>query len=103
VARLVRELPEINVEKWALQNARVAFLGADTGDWARLQSHLVNAHRRNSTLIALLVELLIERHRDRGEVDVQGVRDFLDQRIPALALVDRTGELIWLLFLMVEW
>jgi hypothetical protein len=31
------------------------------------------------------------------------VRDFLDQRIPALALVDRTGELIWLLFLMVEW
>jgi hypothetical protein len=79
----------------------VAFLGADTGDWARLQSHLVNAYRRNSTLISLLVELLIERHRDRDDIDVEGVRDFLDHRIPALALEDRTGELIWLLFLMI--
>lgn len=101
VARLGRELPDTNVEKWALQNARVAFLGADKGDWARLQSHLVNAYRRNSTLIALLVELLIERHPGCGDVDVEGVRDFLDHRIPALALEDRTGELIWLLFLMI--
>lgn len=101
VSRLVRELPDVNVEKWALQNARVAFLGADTGDWGRLQSHLVNAYRRNSTLISLLVELLIERHRGRNDVDVEGVRDFLDHRIPALALEDRTGELIWLLFLTI--
>ncbi|WP_206631168.1 RNA-directed DNA polymerase [Mesorhizobium sp. M7A.F.Ca.MR.362.00.0.0] len=101
VGRLVRELPETNVEKWALQNARVAFLGASTNDWGSLQSHLVNAYRRNSTLISLLVELLIERHRDRGDVIVESVRDFLDHRIPALALEDRTGELIWLLFLMI--
>ena len=101
VARLVRELPDTNVEKWALQNARVAFLGADTSDWGRLQSHLVNAYRRNSTLVSLLVELLIGRHRDYGDVDVEGVRDFLDHRIPTLALEDRTGELIWLLFLMI--
>lgn len=101
MARLVAELPDTNVEKWAFQNARVAFLSADTGDWGRLQSHLVNAYRRNSTLVSLLVELLIERHRDRGDLDLEGVRDFLDHRIPALALEDRTGELIWLLFLMI--
>jgi hypothetical protein len=101
VGRLARELPDTNVEKWALQNARVAFLGASTGDWSSLQSHLVNAYRRNSTLISLLVELLIERHRDRGDVNIESIRDFLDHRIPALTLEDRTGELIWLLFLMI--
>ena len=61
----------------------------------------MNAYRRNSTLIAFLVEILIERHRDSGDVDLEGLRDFLDHRIPALALEDRTGELIWLLFLMI--
>lgn len=101
VARLTRELPNTNVEKWALQNARVAFLSVRTEDWINLQSHLVNAYRRNNTLVPLLVEILIERQRDCGDVDIEGVRDFLDHRIPALALEDRTGELIWLLFLMI--
>ncbi|MCT4334643.1 RNA-directed DNA polymerase [Paracoccus sp. YLB-12] len=101
IARLVRELPDTNVEKWSLQNARVAFLGVDTSDWSRIQSHLINAYRRNSTIVSLLVELLIERHRDQNDVDIEGVRDFLDHRIPTLALEDRTGELIWLLFLMI--
>ncbi len=72
-----------------------------TNDWGRLQSHLVNAYRRNSTLVSLLVELMIERHRDRGDLNLEAVRDFLDHRIPALALEDRTGELIWFLFLMI--
>ena len=37
VNRLALELPDTNVEKWALQNARVAFLGAASNDWGRLQ------------------------------------------------------------------
>lgn len=101
IARLSQELPDTNVEKWGLQNARIAFLGADAATWRRLQSHLVNAYRRNSTLVSLLVELLIARHQNEHDVDVESVRDFLDHRIPALALEDRTGELIWLLFLMI--
>ena len=101
VSRLVRELPTINVEKWALQNARIAFLDADERNWGRLQSHLINAYRRNSTLVSFVVELLIERHRVRGDVDIESARDFLDHRIPALTLEDRTGELIWFLFLMI--
>ena len=101
VTRLVQELPNINVEKWALQNARIAFRKAKPEDWGSLQSHLVNAYRRNSTLVSLLVEILIERHHFREDVNKERIREFLDHRIPALALEDRTGELIWLIFLMV--
>lgn len=101
IHRLSGELPNTNVEKWALQNARVAFLGAEAATWKHLQSNLISAYRRNSTLVSLLVELLVERHRDREDVDVGSIRDFLNHRIPTLALEDRTGELIWLLFLMI--
>ena len=66
-----------------------------------MQSYLVNAYRRNSTIVSLLVELLVARHVKYGDVDVKSVQDFLDHRIPTLALEDRTGELIWLLFLMI--
>jgi hypothetical protein len=98
--RLARELPNTNVEKWALQNARIAFLGADKDTWRGLQSYLVNAYRRNSTIISLLVELIIGRHIEHGDVDIASLRDFLDHRIPTLAIEDRTGELVWLLFLV---
>jgi hypothetical protein len=86
IARLAREMPDTNVEKWALQNARLAFLSADGETWRRLQKHLVNAYRRNSTLVSLLVELLIARYHEQKDVDIEDVRDFLDHRIPTLAL-----------------
>lgn len=101
VARLSRELPNTNIKKWALQNARSAFLGADRRTWRRLQSHLINAYRRNGTLVSLLVELFVARQQTKHDVDLEGIRDFLDHRIPALAQEDRTGELIWFLFLMI--
>jgi len=101
VARVARELPETNVEKWALQNVRVAFLSVESNSWRRLQKHLINAYRRNSTLISLLVELLIVRQHDKNDVDIQDVRDFVDHRIPTLVLEDRTGELVWILFMAI--
>ena len=100
IERLAREIPDVNVEKWSLQNARVAFLAADRETWRYLQSHLINSYRRNSTLISLLVELIILRQRRHGDVDLESVRDFIDHRVPPLAMEDRSGELIWLLFLM---
>ncbi len=52
--------------------------------------------------MSFLVELLIARHvADPNDIERTAIGDFLDHRIPALALEDRTGELIWLLFLMV--
>jgi hypothetical protein len=92
--------PEINVEKYALQNARSALIRA--GDWKRIQSNLINAYRRNSSLISFLVEILILRQVERGDVDRENIKDFVEHRIPVLARASRTGEIIWLLFLAIR-
>jgi hypothetical protein len=100
VGRICATHPEINVEKFALQNARSAFVRAD--DWKVIQSNLISAYRRNSSLISLLVEMLILRQVGRGDVDLKNVRDFVEHRIPVLAQANRTGEIIWLLFLVIR-
>jgi hypothetical protein len=102
VGRVRDDRPKINVERWALMNARSAFLGCDGKTWKMLTSHLINAYRRNSTLVSLFVEVLVVRYKSNAnDVDRNAIGDFLRHRIPVLALEDRTGELIWLLFLMI--
>lgn len=102
VGRVRGERPGINVERWALMNARSAILGCSVNTWKNLVRHLINAYRRNSTIVSLFVELIVARHQAApGDVDREVLRDFLAHRIPVLALEDRTGELIWLLFLMI--
>lgn len=100
IGRICESHPDINVEKYALQNARSALVSAD--DWRKIQSHLINAYRRNSTLISFLVEILILRNVEKGDVDGENIRDFLQHRIPVLARANRTGEIIWLLFLAIR-
>jgi hypothetical protein len=97
VGRTCEAHPEINVEKFALQNARTALVRA--AEWKKIQSHLIAAYRRNSSLIALLVEILILRQSERGDVDRASLAEFLSHRLPALAERNRSGEIIWLLFL----
>lgn len=100
VGRVCNDHPELNVEKFALQNARSAFVNAE--EWSALQSHLVNAYRRNSTLVSLLVEVLILREMEHGDVDKAKLSGFLERRLPELAQENRTGEIIWLLFLVLR-
>lgn len=100
VGRVCNDHPELNVEKFAFQNARAAFVNAD--EWSALQSHLINAYRRNSTLITLLVEVLILREIEHGDVDRVKLARFIERRLPELAQENRTGEIIWLLFLILR-
>ncbi len=100
VGRVCNDHPELNVEKFAFQNARSAFVNAD--EWSVLQSHLTNAYRRNSTLISFLVEVLVLREIEHGDVDKAKLAGFLERRLPELAQENRTGEIIWLLFLVIR-
>lgn len=100
VGRLCETHNTINVEKFALSNARSAVVRAS--DWKRIQSLLINAYRRNSTLISLLVELCILRQVEQGDVDLDSLKEFVDHRIPVLARANRTGEITWLLFLSIR-
>jgi hypothetical protein len=100
IGRICAAHPEINVEKFALQNARSAFVRAD--GWKGIQSNLISSYRRNSSLISFLVEMFILRQVERSDVDLGNVRDFVEHRIPVLAQANRTGEIIWLLFLAIR-
>ncbi len=100
VGRVCNEHPELNVEKFAFQNARSAFVNAD--EWSALQSHLINAYRRNSTLVSLLVEVLVLREIEHGDLERAKLSGFLERRLPELAQENRTGEIIWLLLLVVR-
>lgn len=97
VGRVCHEHPEINVEKFAFQNARLAFIDVD--EWKTIQNTLVNAYRRNPSLVSFLVEILILRDVERNDVDRENLQGFLERRFSTLAEENRSGEIIWLLFL----
>lgn len=100
VGRLCEAHPGVNVEKFAFACARTAFIRSS--GWRTIQSLLINAYRRNSTLVSLVVEIFILRQIDHGDLDLNNLKDFLDHRLPALARANRTGEIIWLLFLAIR-
>ena len=100
VGRVCDEHPEINVEKYAFQNARKALMEVD--EWSKIQSIIINAYRRNTTLVSFVVEVLILRQSERGDVDRYHLKEFLQRRLPALAGENRTGEIIWLIFLAIR-
>jgi hypothetical protein len=97
VGRICADHPDTNVEKFALQNARRALMRA--ADWAKVQSHLIASYRRNASLIAFLVEILILRENATQDVDKTKLAEFIEHRLPVLAQENRSGEIIWLLFL----
>lgn len=100
IGRVCNEHPELNVEKFAFQNARSSFVNSE--QWGGLQSHLINAYRRNSSLISFLVEVLILREVEHGDVDRAKLTGFLERRLPELSQENRTGEIIWLLFMIIR-
>lgn len=100
IGRVCDAHPEINVEKYALLNARSALVRTD--QWKKIQSNIINAYRRNTSLVSFLVEILILREVERRDVDRHNLRSFLERRLPTLAQENRTGEIIWLLFLAIR-
>ncbi len=100
LGRVCKAHPDINVEKFGLQHARSALVSAD--DWSALLPSLINAYRRNSSLVSLLVEACLLRQVANRDVEVDILTEFISHRIPVLARANRTGEIIWLLFLAIR-
>jgi hypothetical protein len=100
IGRICEYHSDINVEKYAIQNARSALVGVV--EWKKLQSTLINAYRRNPSLISVIVEIFIFRHQQYDDIDVFSLTDFIDNRISRLSQENRLGEIIWLLFLAIR-
>lgn len=100
LGRLCNEHPDINVEKFGLQNARAAIVNAK--NWSIVQSNLISAYRRNPSLVSLLVEVILLRQAKHNDISIEGLKEFIENRIPPLTSADRSGEVIWLLFLAIR-
>lgn len=95
----VRAHPEANVQKFAIQNARRLFL--ECGEWRLVEDYLLSSYRQNPTVLPIMLEVLILRHLDRKDVDVERVGAFVAARIPTLTRLQKRGEICWLLFLCI--
>ena len=100
LGRMCLAHPDINVEKFGLQNARLALVNAD--DWNVAQFGLINAYRRNPSLIILLVEVCLLRQVAWGDTRADVLTELIENRIPVLARANRTGEIVWFLFLAIR-
>lgn len=100
VDRISETHKDVNIEKFALQNARSSLVSA--ADWNRNQSIILNIYRRNPSTVSILVELLVLRWTAKKDVRIDTIKEFIENRIPPLAIENRTGEIIWLLFLAVR-
>lgn len=95
----VRAHPEANVQKFAIQNARRLFL--ESGEWSLIEDYLLSSYRQNPTVLPVVLEILILRHLDKKDVDVERVGSFVAARLPTLTRLQKRGEICWLLFLCI--
>ncbi len=95
--RMAREHANLNIDKFATNFCRKLFIAAN--DWGYLQEHLISTYRKNSTTIDSMVETFILRQSIKGDVDLNALTDFCESRLPLLAEQQRTGEVIWLLYM----
>jgi hypothetical protein len=100
LGRLCLAHPEINIEKFGLQNARSTLVGAD--QWSSVQANLISAYRRNPSLVSLLVEVCLLRQVAHKDLRLDDLREFIENRIVVLARANRNGEVVWILFLAIR-
>ena len=99
VGKLAENDVGINIEKFAIQNARRMFI--ECPDWKRAEQYLISTYRRNSTIVGNLVEIFILRNSTKHDLDGSNIRDLVESRLPTLCEQQKSGEAIWLLFLVV--
>ena len=96
---VARDNPASDVRKFALMSATRTLL--DTNEWAVVQDYLLSVYRRSGTVIQQMVELIMLRQTEKGDVNTDVLADFVNARIPTLADLLKGGEIVWLLFLAI--
>ncbi|TIL63407.1 RNA-directed DNA polymerase [Mesorhizobium sp.] len=89
-----------NVAKFALQNARRAFLECDS--WKQVEMYLISIYRENPTIISILVEIFIIRHLTKADLTIDLIQDLVQSSLPVLCEQQKAGEAIWLLHLAIS-
>jgi hypothetical protein len=91
--------PQIDVAKYGLKVATREFL--ETNMWPTVQDYLISAYRGSGTVLQTVVETIILRQMARKDIDTLTIGEFINARIRTLADLQKNGEIVWLLFLLV--
>ena len=94
---VARDNADEDVGKYAIKAATVAFLATDR--WDVVQDYLLSSYRQSATVLPQVVNVTILRNLASRDVPKPLLTDFVNSRIPVLADLQKTGEIIWLLFL----
>lgn len=97
VELVARDNPETDVCKYAIKTAARVFMATD--DWEAVQDYLLSSYRKSATVLPQVVEVIILRQLSRNDVPTTVLTDFVNSRLPVLVDLQKSGEIIWLLFL----
>jgi hypothetical protein len=99
IEELAGQMRGVNVQKFALQNARRAIV--ESQNWGFLENYLIAAYKVNPTVVDIVVELFIHRKSRHNDISLEKVAAFLSSRLLLLSGQRRFGEAMWLLFLAI--
>jgi hypothetical protein len=100
IGKLAQDEPTLNIEKFAIQNARRVFV--ECADWKRIEQFLISTYRRNPTIVGNLVEIFVMRAAAKNDLGKSLIGDLVESRLPALCDQQKSGEAAWLLFLVIS-
>jgi hypothetical protein len=100
IESVVRDHPEFDVQKFVLQNSRRLFL--ETDDWRLVEDYLLSCYRHSPTAISVLTEIVILRHLDKKDVQLDRIAAFVAAQLPAPLQTRKFGEIYWWLYLCIN-
>jgi hypothetical protein len=92
--------PGENVLRYALKISRAVFTFAS--EWKVIEDYLLLTYRVNSTTLPTIVEIIVNRNKEKGDIDKDKLLAFIHSNMPRLCEMDKHGELSWILFLASE-
>jgi hypothetical protein len=95
-----RQNPTANCLRYALKQSRAIFTGSK--EWPAIEDFLLLSYRMNPTGIPTIVEIIVNRHRNKQDVDLQKIRGFIVAHVPRLAEMEKHAEVAWMLYLALE-
>jgi Reverse transcriptase (RNA-dependent DNA polymerase) len=87
--------PGDNVLRYGIKVNRAIFVSATP--WPSIEDFILLAYRKNPSVLPSVVEILVNRHQKKKDVNLAKVANFIGTNVRRLSETEKHGELAWLL------
>lgn len=101
VFALATQHREANVCSYGIKIASDAFVLA-TNSWPQVENFLLISYRKEPASLPLVVRILVSRRSAQMAIDEPKIRDFALSSVDRLVMIGLFGELLWILFLCID-